>query len=230
MWPRSPLLPDLTRTLTETQREGQNDPRGMFADQFENEANYRSHYTTTGPEIWAQTNGKIDAFVAAAGTGGTVAGVSCYLKERSPAVKAYLVDPPGSGLYNKVLKGVMYASTEQEGTRRRHQVDTITEGIGINRITRNFNLAKLDGAFKATDREASEMASYLLKEEGLFLGSSSAVNCVGAVRVARQLGPGHTVVTVLCDGGARYMSKLYNPKFLEARNLTATASGLEFLD
>jgi len=129
-------------------REAQSDPRGLFADQFENEANFRAHFSTTGPEIWTQTGGKIDAFVAASGTGGTIAGVSRYLKQQNDKIKAYLVDPPGSGLYNKVVKGVMYAQTEAEGTRRRHQVDTITEGIGINRITANFEQAALDGAFK----------------------------------------------------------------------------------
>merc|ERR1712070_781706 len=124
----------------------------------------------------------------------------------------------------------MYASTEAEGTRRRHQVDTITEGIGLNRTTRNFNLARLDGALRVTDQEAVEMSRYLLHNEGLFLGSSSAVNCSAAVRVARRLGPGHTVVTVLCDGGQRYTSKLYNEEFLAARGLSPSAVGLDFLD
>jgi len=212
------------------QRRGEEDPKGLFADQFENEANFRAHYTTTGPEIWQQTGGKVDAFVAGSGTGGTIAGVSCYLKQQKAAVNCFLVDPPGSGLYNKVVKGVMYASTEREGTRRRHQVDTICEGIGINRITKNFGKAQLDGAFQATDKEAVEMANFLLKKEGLFLGSSSAVNCVGAMRVAEKLGPGHTIVTVLCDGGVRYMSKLYNEDFLKERELLPEAEDLEFLN
>lgn len=168
---------------------------GFFADQFENLANYRAHYEGTGPEIWEQTGGVIDAFVAAAGTGGTVAGVSVFLKvcfllffgselvcllfryyinnfnehvinlhgfifsqERNPGIKCYLIDPPGSGLFNKVTRGVMYTKEEAEGRRLKNPFDTITEGIGINRLTRNFLMAKLDGAFRGTDMEAVEMS------------------------------------------------------------------------
>ncbi|CAM6018247.1 unnamed protein product [Sphagnum balticum] len=202
---------------------------GFFADQFENLANFRAHYEGTAPEIWAQTGGKVNAFVAAAGTGGTVAGVSCYLKEKNPEVKCYLIDPPGSGLYNSVTRGVMYTREEAEGKRMKNPFDTITEGIGINRITQNFKQAKLDGAFRGSDREAVEMARFLLKNDGLFVGSSSAMNCVGAVHVARVLGPGNTIVTILCDGGARHLSKFHNSSYLEAQGLTPTATGLEFI-
>jgi len=175
--------------------------------------------------VWEQTCGAVDAFVSGAGTGGTIAGVSAALKERNPAVRVFLVDPPGSGLYNKVTRGVMYTREEAEGKRLRNPFDTITEGIGINRLTANFNLACIDGAFKGTDREAVEMAAYLLRNDGLFLGSSAAMNCVGAVKVARALGPGHTIVTVLCDGGARHLSKFHNPEYLAGLGLTPTSQG-----
>ncbi|CAM6104414.1 unnamed protein product [Calypogeia fissa] len=212
--------------LKEQERNG----GGFFADQFENLANFRAHYEGTGPEIWAQTGGALHAFVAAAGTGGTVAGVSCLLKEQNPHIKCYLIDPPGSGLFNRVTRGVMYNREEAEGKRLKNPFDTITEGIGINRLTENFKLAQLDGAFRATDREAVEMSRYLLRNDGLFIGSSSAVNCVGAVRVARLLGPGHTIVTILCDSGSRHLSKFQNPDYLAAHGLTPCASGLEFLN
>ncbi|KAG2553784.1 hypothetical protein PVAP13_9KG621800 [Panicum virgatum] len=170
---------------------------GFFADQFENMANYRAHYEWTGPEIWEQTEGSLHAFVAAAGTGGTIVGVSRYLKEKNRSIKCFLKDPPGSGLFNKVTRGVMYTKEEAEGKRLKNPFDTITEGIGINRVTRNFMMAELDGAYRGTDREAVEMSRFLLRNDGLFVGSSSAMNCVGAVRVARDLGPGHTIVTIL---------------------------------
>lgn len=202
---------------------------GFFADQFENLANFRSHYEGTGPEIWEQTSGKLDAFIAAAGTGGTVAGVSQFLKDKNSNIKCFLIDPPGSGLYNKVTRGVMYTREEAEGRRLKNPFDTITEGIGINRLTENFKLAKLDGAFRGTDMEAVEMSRYLLKNDGLFIGSSSAMNCVGAVRVAKALGPGHTVVTILCDSGMRHLSKFHNAEYLSEHGLTPSATGLEFL-
>lgn len=203
---------------------------GFFADQFENLANFRAHYEGTGPEIWGQTGGNLDAFVAAAGTGGTVAGISRFLKEKDPNIKCFLIDPPGSGLFNKVIRGVMYTKEEAEGKRLKNPFDTITEGIGINRLTKNFMLAELDGAYRGTDKEAVEMSRFLLKNDGLFIGSSSAMNCVGAVKLARLLGPGHTIVTILCDSGMRHLSKFYNPQYLAAHGLTPTASGLEFLD
>ncbi|PWA71496.1 pyridoxal-5'-phosphate-dependent enzyme family protein [Artemisia annua] len=203
---------------------------GFFADQFENLANYRAHYEGTGPEIWEQTGGRLHAFVAAAGTGGTVAGVSRFLKEKDPEIKCFLVDPPGSGLYNKVKRGVMYTREEAEGKRLKNPFDTITEGIGINRLTENFKMAQLDGAFRGSDIQAVEMSRFLLKNDGLFIGSSSAMNCVGAVRVAQLLGPGHTIVTILCDSGMRHLSKFCNPEYLSQHGLTPSAKALEFLD
>lgn len=202
---------------------------GFFADQFENLANFRAHYQGTGPEIWEQTGGELDAFVAAAGTGGTVAGVSRFLQEKNPSIKCFLIDPPGSSLFNKVTRGVMYTKEEAEGRRLKNPFDTITEGIGINRLTQNFMMAKLDGAFRGTDREAVEMSRFLVKNDGLFLGSSSAMNCVGAVRVAQSLGPGHTIVTILCDSGMRHLSKFYDVHYLSQQGLTPAAAGLEFL-
>ncbi|XP_074303450.1 cysteine synthase 2 [Silene latifolia] len=202
---------------------------GFFADQFENLANFRAHYEGTGPEVWEQTDGKLHAFVAAAGTGGTVAGISQFLKEKDANIKCFLIDPPGSGLFNRVTRGVMYTKEEAEGKRLRNPFDSITEGIGINRLTQNFMMAKLDGAFRGTDKEAVEMSRYLLKKDGLFLGSSSAMNCVGAVRVAQALGPGHTIVTILCDNGMRHLSRFYKTEYLSPLGLMPSASGLEFM-
>mmetsp|Transcript_18769 Transcript_18769/g.32480 ORF Transcript_18769/g.32480 Transcript_18769/m.32480 type:complete len:405 (+) Transcript_18769:1887-3101(+) len=195
-------------------RRAAEDPNGYFANQFENLANSRAHYRTTGPEIWQQTNGKIDAFVAGAGTGGTIAGISTFLKEKNEKIVIALVDPPGSGLLNKVQKGVMYDKTEQEGSRRRHQVDTVTEGVGINRITRNFARAKVDLAFRSSDEESARMARHLMRHDALFVGSSSALCCVGAVKLARQLPPGSVVCTILCDSGQRHLTKFWNDQYL----------------
>lgn len=153
--------------------------QGFFADQFENEANYLAHLEGTGPEIFAQTSGQLDAFVAGAGTGGTISGVALFLKPRLPNLKIVLADPQGSGLFNRVKHGVMFSDTEREGTRRRHQVDTIVEGIGVNRITANFEAGRemVDDAIRVTDDEALEMARWLVEKDGIFAGSSSAVNC-----------------------------------------------------
>ncbi len=176
-------------------------PRGLFADQFENESNFLAHLEGTGPEIWQQTEGVIDAFVAGAGTGGTIAGVGKCLKGHRDSVEIVLADPQGSGLYHKIHDGVMYSPAESEGKRRRHQVDTVVEGIGLNRLTRNFGFALplVGDAFKVTDEEAVAMSRHLAREDGLFLGSSSAVNLVACVRVAQKWGrgSGKTVVTIL---------------------------------
>lgn len=153
--------------------------RGLFADQFETEANWRAHFAGTGPEIFEQTNGRLDAFVSGAGTGGTISGVALYLKPKVPGLKVVLADPPGSGLYNKVKFGVMFDPKEKEGTRRRHQVDTIVEGIGINRVTHNFEVGRelVDDAIRVHDDQAQAMARWLVEHDGIFVGSSSAVNC-----------------------------------------------------
>lgn len=186
---------------------------GFFADQFESGANWLAHFNTTGPEIYYQTGGEISAFVAGAGTGGTISGVTKYLKEEAKMadLKIVLADPQGSGLYNKVKYGVMYSATEKEGTRRRHQVDTIVEGIGINRITNNFNAGRdyITDAVKVSDEQACRMARWLVEHDGIFAGSSSAVNCVAAVAAAMKLPEGSRVVTILCDQGTRHLSKFW---------------------
>jgi cysteine synthase len=182
--------------------------RGAFwGNQFENPENYLTHYRHTGPEILAQA-GAVDGFVCAAGTGGTLGGVTKALKEVNPATQTYLVDCEGSSLFPYVTANTL----EVEGS-------SIMEGIGIRRITHNFAQAKLDGAFLATDREAVAMAQALLREDGLFLGGSAALNCVGAQKLAEKLGPGKTIVTILCDGGGRYQSKLYNEDWLREKGL-----------
>ncbi|MFN5855371.1 MAG: cysteine synthase A [Pseudanabaenaceae cyanobacterium] len=195
-------------------------PGGAFwANQFENTANADAHYSTTAPEIWQQTGGELDGVVMSSGTGGTIGGVTSYLKEQKPSLHTYLIDPPGSGLYSYITTGEFKA----EG-------NSITEGIGINRETANFRRAKLDGAFQGTDQEVIEMAHYLLKHDGLFIGSSAALNVVGAVRLARQLGPGKTIATILCDGGGRYQSRMFNDAWLAEKGLTPRGQGLDFLD
>lgn len=206
------------------------DGRGFFADQFENEANWQAHFNGTGPEIYAQCDGKLDAFVAGAGTGGTISGVALFLKPRIPKLSVVLADPQGSGLYNRVRYGVMFDRKEKEGTRRRRQVDTIVEGIGINRVTANFEAGKelVDDAVRVTDAQALAMARWLVEKDGLFIGSSSAVNCMwwcfaillmrlanlftlgfAAVKTAMKLGPGHRIVTVLSDSGSRHLSRFW---------------------
>lgn len=202
-------------------------PGGFFADQFENTANFRAHFQTTGAEIWRQTQGRVDAFVMAAGTGGTLAGVGSYLRQMNPSVQVALIDPPGSALYHKVASGVLYAPEQAERRLRRNRYDTVTEGIGLDRLTANFamGLAAFTQAFRGTDQEAVEMAHYLLRNDGLFVGSSSAMNCVGVVKMARELGPGHTIVTCLCDSGQRSLSKTFNAEFLTERGLTPRSQG-----
>ncbi|EEB06824.1 cysteine synthase Cys12 [Schizosaccharomyces japonicus yFS275] len=195
--------------------------KGYFANQFENLANWRAHYETTGPEIWRQCAGRVDAFVTGSGTGGTIAGTSRFLKEKNRNILVCLSDPPGSGLYNKIVNGVMFDIREKEGTRRRKQVDTIVEGIGLNRMTRNFSIAEplIDWAYRITDAQAVQMSRWLVHNDGLFVGSSSALNCVAAVKIAKKLGPGHRIVTIFCDPGHRHSSKLYNDAFLDKEGL-----------
>lgn len=185
--------------------------RGFFADQFENTANYIAHQNTTGPEIYHQTGGHLDAFVAGAGTGGTISGVALALKPLLPALKIILADPQGSGLYNKIKYGVLFSSTEAEGTRRRHQVDSIVEGIGINRLTANFSAGMnlIDDVVKVSDVQAMRMAKWLVEKDGLFVGASSAVNCVAATKVAKGVEKGSRVVTILCDSGSRHLSRFW---------------------
>ncbi len=191
------------------QELAQKEPNGaIWANQFDNTANRRAHYETTGAEIWEQTSGKVDAFVASVGTGGTLAGVAFALKERNPNVRIYLADPLGSAIYNYYAKGELKA----EGS-------SITEGIGQGRITKNLEGAPVDGWFQVTDEEMLPVLFRLVTEEGLILGGSTGINIVGAIKVAKELGPGHTIVTILADYGTRYQSKLFNPEFLRSKNL-----------
>ena len=189
------------------------EPNGvLYANQWENLSNAQGHYRSTGPEIWRQTEGTVDAFCCAIGTGGTIAGVGRYLKERNPAVVIAVTDPLGSCMYNWFQHGELRA----EG-------NSITEGIGQGRITANIGSAPVDQAFRVSDEEALPVLFGLLAEEGLCLGGSSGINVAGAIQLARELGPGHTIVTVLCDSGTRYQSKLYNPQFLRGKGLPAPA-------
>lgn len=203
-----------------------NVPKGFFADQFENLSNYNAHYEGTGPEIWQQTSGQIDAFVSGAGTGGTLAGIGCFLRKMHPAIRIVLADPTGSGLYNKIKEGVMYDHKESEGRKRRHQVDTVVEGIGINRLTRNFERAipVVDDAIRVSDAEAVSMSRYIVKHDGLFLGSSSACNLVAAVQIAKLLPRGSRIVTILCDSGARHYSKFWNDEYLKGIDIIPDTS------
>ena len=191
----------------------QSEPHGaIWANQFDNLANRRAHYETTGPEIWQQTGGAVDAFVASVGTGGTLGGVGLALKERKPSVRIVLADPLGSALYHFYAHGELKA----EG-------NSITEGIGQGRVTKNLEGAPIDAALQISDAEALPIIFDLLSEEGLVVGGSTGINIAGAMAVARQLGPGHTVVTMLCDYGTRYQSKLFNPEFLRSKGLPVPA-------
>lgn len=210
---------DADQFVNLARRRAADDANGFFLDQFENLANARAHFAGTAAEIWRQTGGHVDAFVAGAGTGGTLAGVSAFLRQRLPRVRIALADPPGSGLFNKVRRGVMYDAAEAEGRRARHQVDTVTEGVGINRVTRNFARAHVDVAFRVTDTESVHMARHLMRHDALFVGSSSALNCVGAVKLAAQLPPGSVIVTILCDSGTRHLTKFWNDAYLAAHGI-----------
>jgi cysteine synthase A len=188
---------------------GQENPNGaIWANQFDNVANRRGHEETTGPEIYRQLDGKLDGFVCAVGTGGTLAGVGLALKARDARIKIALADPMGAALYAYYTSGQL----KSEGS-------SITEGIGQGRITANLVGAPIDVAYQITDEEALPIVFDLAEHEGLLLGGSSGINIAGAIRLARDLGPGHTIVTILCDSGSRYGSKLYNPAFLRDKNL-----------
>ena len=187
----------------------QNDPKGaIWANQFDNVANRQAHYETTGPEIWEQTEGKVDAFICAVGTGGTLAGTGAFLKEKNPEIQIGLADPMGAALYAYYTEGELSSWG-----------DSITEGIGQGRITANLEDAVVDHPFQIPDDEALPVCFKLLQEEGLCLGSSSGINVAGAIRLAKELGPGKTIVTILCDSGTRYQSKLFNPQFLNKKGL-----------
>ncbi|KAF2991571.1 cysteine synthase A [Methylocystis sp. MJC1] len=193
------------------ERLAKEDPAGaVWANQFDNVANREAHIATTGPEIYEELGGKVDGFICACGTGGTLAGIGLALKARDPKIKIGLADPFGAALYSYYTTGVLKA----EGS-------SITEGIGQGRITANLEGAPVDVAYQIPDSEALDIVFALAEEEGLLLGGSSGINVAGAIRLARDLGPGHTIVTILADGGARYASKLFNVDFLRGLNLPA---------
>jgi cysteine synthase A len=185
----------------------------IFADQWNNLDNSKAHYVSTGPEIWHETGGNIDGFICAVGSGGTLAGVSCFLKEKNAAVVTGVADPRGAAMYNYFAHGEVKAS---DG-------GSITEGIGLGRVTPIVEQMKVDKAYLIPDEEAVPIIFDLLEHEGLCLGGSSGINVAGAIRLAKELGPGHTIVTLLCDGGSRYQSKLFNPAFLRSKNLPVPA-------
>ena len=193
----------LAKELAETHPNGV-----IWANQFDNTANYMGHYRTTGPEIWRQTDGKIDGFTCAVGSGGTIAGVGRYLKEQNEKVQIALSDPDGSALYNHYINGELKA----EG-------NSISEGIGQGRITANLAEAPIDTAYRLSDADALPIIFDLMRDEGLYLGGSTAINIAGAMSMAREMGPGHTIVTILCDSGQRYQSKVWNPDFLRSKSL-----------
>jgi cysteine synthase len=193
----------LAEQLAKTDSNG-----AIWANQFDNVANRQAHIETTTPEIWEQTDGKVDGFVASVGSGGTLAGVSIGLKKMNPKIRIVLADPMGSALYNYYKNGVL----KSEGS-------SITEGIGQGRVTANLEGATIDDAYQISDEEAVPIIFDLLEHEGLCLGGSTGINVAGAIRLAKELGPGHTIVTVLCDYGTRYQSKLFNPDFMRSKNL-----------
>ena len=184
----------------------------IWANQFDNTANMRGHYDSTGPEIWQQTDGKIDGFICAVGSGGTLAGVGRYLKDQNTTVKIGIADPEGSALHHYYEKGELKSSG-----------NSISEGIGQGRITKNLAEAPVDMSFCLTDQEALPLIFDLMQHEGLYLGGSTAINVAGALAMARELGPGHKIVTILCDSGQRYQSKIWNPTFLRSKNLPVPA-------
>jgi len=185
---------------------------GVWANQFDNTANRDAHIKTTGPEIYEQTDGKVDGFVCAVGSGGTIGGVSMALKSRNPNIKIGLADPYGSKLFDYYKHGELHS----EG-------NSITEGIGQGRITKNLEDVIIDEAYKIDDKEALEIIFSLNQLEGICLGGSSGINIAGAIRMAKDMGPGHTIVTILCDYGQRYQSKIYNPDFLKEKGLPVPA-------
>jgi cysteine synthase A len=195
----------LAEEMARTEKNG-----AVWANQFDNVANRQAHFETTGPEIWDQTEGKIDGFICAVGSGGTLAGAAMALKARNPKIRIAAADPMGAAIYSWIKTGKL----ESQGS-------SITEGIGQNRVTANLEGAPIDDAYQIADAEALPILFDLLEHEGLCLGGSSGINVAGAIRMGRDLGPGHTIVTILCDYGNRYQSKLFNPEFLKGKGLPA---------
>jgi cysteine synthase A len=190
-------------------------PGAVWANQFDNTANKAAHFESTGPEIWRDTGGKIDAFCAATGTGGTLAGIAAFLKSKSPSIRIVLVDPPGSSLYHYFKDGEL----KSDGG------SSITEGIGTGRVTANLEGIKVDDALRISDAKTMYFVYRLLREEGLLLGSTSGINVAAAFELAKQLGPGHTIATILCDGGAKYQSRLFNKDWIREKGFADAIAG-----
>jgi len=193
----------IAEDLAKTEANG-----AIWANQFDNLANRQAHIETTGPEIWAQTGGRLDGFVASVGTGGTLAGTGIALKAKNPAIRIAAADPLGAAIYAWIKSGELTAHGS-----------SITEGIGQNRVTANLEGAPIDDAYEIADEEMLPIVYDLLQHEGLCVGGSTGINVAGAIRMAKDMGPGHTIVTILCDAGTRYQSKLFNPEFLRSKNL-----------
>jgi cysteine synthase len=202
-----------------SQRIAQQTENAYWANQFDNLANRTAHYRSTGPEIWHQTRGEVTGFVASIGTGGTLAGTALYLKEKNPEIDIACADPYGAAMWSWV----------KHGHTDIHDGDSFAEGIGQSRVTENLKGVQIDDAYRIADDVAVEMLYHLLHAEGLFLSLSSAINVCGAVKLAKENGRGQVIVTVLCDSGSRYVSRLYNPAWLAEKNLTPKSHGLEFL-
>jgi cysteine synthase A len=203
-----------------SQRIAEQTENAFWANQFDNVANRNAHYQTTGPELWGQTKGAITGFVASIGTGGTLAGVSLFLKEQNSKIDVVCADPYGAAMWS----WVKFGHTDI------HDGDSFAEGIGQNRVTTNLKGVQIDQAYRISDDVAMEMLYHLLRAEGLFLSLSSAINVCGAVKLAREKGPGQVIATILCDSGSRYVSRLFNPAWLEEKRLRPKSKGLEFLE
>ena len=204
-------------------KAAEEDPNGFFANQFHNKSNFKGHFQDTGPEIYDQMKGDLDYFVAGSGTGATIAGVSRFLKSKNPNIKAILADPQGSCLHRKVKYGVAFNLRDKEGYKERSPFRTMVEGIGLGFLTQNFDLAAIDDSYSITDQEAYQVAMYLIKHEGLFIGSSSAVHIAAALKLAKKAKKGSKIVTLVCDDGLRHISKFYNRDFWEEK-------GFKFVD
>jgi cysteine synthase len=202
-----------------SQRIAEQTANGFWANQFDNLANRTAHYHSTGPELWQQTNGEMTGFVASIGTGGTLAGISLFLKEQNPDIHVVCADPYGAAMWS----WVKYGHTDI------HDGDSFAEGIGQSRVTANLEGVQIDDAYRIADDIAVEMLYHLLRAEGLFLSLSSAINVCGAVKLAMEKGPGQVIATILCDSGSRSLSRLYNPKWLAEKGLSPKAEGLSFL-
>ncbi|MBM4253809.1 MAG: cysteine synthase A [Deltaproteobacteria bacterium] len=194
-------------------------PGGYWANQFDNTANRDQHIKSTGPEIWQNTDGRVDGFVSVVGTGGTLAGVATYLKSRNSKIRTVCADPHGAAIWSWIKHGNLDFNAGS----------SVTEGIGQNRVTANLADAPIDDAYRIADQPIVEMVYAMLRLEGLFIGASAALNLCGAYRLAKELGPGHVIVTILCDSGNRYVSRLFNPDWLREKNLTPTSRDLSFL-